>query len=127
ALFGLAIWAVPFVLLGLFFLYFFRDPDRQVPTDPRVLVSPADGRVLIAGDALPDIAPPGRWRQISIFLSPVDVHINRVPIAGRITRVDYQRGTFLPAFKAEASGNERTEVWIRHHDYDVVCRQIVGV
>lgn len=121
-------WALPFALLALFVLFFFRDPDRQVPGRPGAVVSPADGRVLIAADGVPGVAPPGHWRQISIFLSPMDVHVNRVPIEGRVTRVEYRPGKFLPAFREEAaSENERCEIWIRHQGQDVVCRQVVGL
>lgn len=128
ALVGRPGWSIPFALLGLFFLFFFRDPDRRVPNQPHAVVSPADGRVLIAGDAVPEAAPPGRWRQVSLFLSPADVHVNRIPVAGRITRVEYRAGTFLPAFRDNAATeNERCEIWIRHDDQDVVCRQVVGV
>jgi phosphatidylserine decarboxylase len=127
-LLGYALWAIPFGLLLLVFLFFFRDPDRQVPDTPGAVVSPADGRVLHAGEAVVDVAPPGRWQQISIFLSPADVHVNRVPIAGRVTRVEHRPGTFLPAFREHAArDNERSEVWIRHGGQDVVCRQVVGV
>src|SRR5687768_12803032 len=71
--------ALPFLVLGGFFLFFFRDPDRQVRSQSGVVLSPADGRVLVAGTALAGAAPPGEWQQISIFLSPMDVHVNRVP------------------------------------------------
>src|SRR5258708_18557054 len=85
-------WAAGFVALGAFFAYFFRDPDRQIPADPDLVVSPADGRVVIAGPADPRWSPPGEWKQITIFLSPMDVHMNRTPVAGRVTRVDYRAG-----------------------------------
>ena len=109
-------------------LYFFRDPERTVPDLADAVVSPADGRVLIAGDAEPAAAPPGDWKQISIFLSPLDVHINRIPIGGRVARVDYTPGRFLPAYRPESARvNERNEVWIERGGGTVVCRQVVGV
>lgn len=121
-------WAVPFLLIAAFFGFFFRDPDRLPPADPRLVVSPADGRVLVAGDAEAGAAPPGRWRQVSIFLSPLDVHVNRVPVSGRVTKVDCRPGRFLPAYRAEAAAeNERCEVWIDHGDQTVVMRQVVGI
>jgi len=120
--------AVPFVVLAAFFLFFFRDPDRTVPGEPGLVVSPADGRVMVAGGAPLRGAPPGDWRVITIFLSPVDVHVNRMPVAGRVTRVEYHAGTFLPAYRAEAGElNEWTEVWVEHNRRPVVIRQIVGV
>jgi len=121
-------WAAGFAALGAFFAYFFRDPERQVPTEPGLVVSPADGRIVIAGgEADPRWSPPGQWKQITIFLSPMDVHMNRTPVAGRVTRVEYKEGTFLPAYKIDASLNELNEVWIDYHGEPIVIRQIVGV
>jgi phosphatidylserine decarboxylase len=125
---GSPAWAVPLAVLGLFFLYFFRDPDRRTGGAPADVISPADGRVVVAGQAVADAAPPGAWRQISIFLSPMDVHVNRAPIAGRVTKVEYRPGKFLPAYRREAAtDNERNEVWIDHEGHTVVCRQVVGI
>jgi phosphatidylserine decarboxylase len=120
-------WAAGFAALGGFFAYFFRDPDRHVPTEPGLVVSPADGRVVIAGDADPRWSPPGVWKQITIFLSPMDVHMNRTPVAGRVARVEYRAGKFLPAYKEDANQNELNEIWIDHEGEPVVVRQIVGV
>ena len=120
-------WAAGFAALGAFFAYFFRDPERQVPTGPGLVVSPADGRVVIAGDADPRWSPPGAWKQITIFLSPMDVHMNRTPVAGRVARVEYRAGKFLPAYKEDANQNELNEIWIDHQGEPVVVRQIVGV
>jgi phosphatidylserine decarboxylase len=131
---GIAIaWvvAIPFLVLAGFFLFFFRDPDRRRPDADAaddVVLSPADGRVLIAGPALADAAPPGSWQQISIFLSPMDVHVNRVPASGRVTRVTYTPGRFLPAYRHEAGRtNERCEIVIDHRGQSIVARQIVGM
>ena len=120
-------WATGFAALGAFFAYFFRDPERQVPTAPGLVVSPADGRVVIAGDADPAWSPAGAWKQVTIFLSPMDVHMNRIPVAGRVTRVEYREGKFLPAYKEDANQNELNEVWVDHQGEPVVVRQIVGV
>ena len=120
--------AVPLFVLAAFFLYFFRDPDRDSPQDPALVLSPADGRVLVAGPADPSATPPGEWKQISIFLSPMDVHVNRTPVSGRVTKVDFRKGKFLPAYHHDAaSTNERSEVWIDHAGLPVVFRQIVGI
>src|SRR3954469_1300976 len=119
--------AAPFAALGGFLAYFFRDPERQVPQDPGLVVSPADGRVVIAAPTDGRWSPPGDWQQITIFLSPMDVHMNRTPVGGRITRVEYRPGKFLPAYKEEASGNELNEIWIDHAGEPVVVRQIVGI
>jgi phosphatidylserine decarboxylase len=120
-------WATGFTALAAFFAYFFRDPERQVPSEPGLVVSPADGRVVVAGPADPRWSPPGTWTQVTIFLSPMDVHMNRTPVDGGITRIAYRTGTFLPAYKAEAGQNELNEIWIDHHGEPVVVRQIVGV
>lgn len=119
--------ALPFVLLGGFFLFFFRDPERTVSAPDNAVISPADGRVLVAGAAVPGAAPDGRWQQISIFLSPMNVHVNRVPVSGRVTRVSFVPGKFLPAYAPDAATkNERSEIWIDHAGQSVVARQIVG-
>ena len=121
-------YAAVFIVLALFFLFFFRDPHRVVTAGQRLVLSPADGRVMVAGAPTGQAFPPGTWQQISIFLSPMDVHINRMPIGGRITRVEYHPGRFLPAYKAEAGDlNEYTEVWIDHGGQTIVVRQIVGI
>ena len=121
--------AVPFIALGAFFAFFFRDPERVPPDHQDVVLSPADGVVKFAGDAEPGVAPPGEWKQISIFLSPMDVHVNRIPAAGTVTKVSYTPGKFLPAYRHEAAAvNERSEVWIdRGNGQTVVARQVVGI
>jgi phosphatidylserine decarboxylase len=120
--------ALPFIVLGAFFLFFFRDPDRRVRAWDDEVLAPADGRVLVAGAAIAAAAPPGEWQQISIFLSPMDVHVNRVPVSGRVTRVSYIPGRFLPAYRPDAGAiNERSEVWIDHGGQPIVARQIVGI
>jgi phosphatidylserine decarboxylase len=121
-------WGLPFFVLAAFFVFFFRDPDRQVPSDPNLVVSPADGRVMFVGDPPWPGAPPGDWRLVSIFLSPMDVHVNRTPVEGRVTRVEYHPGKFLPAYKVEAgTHNEWTEVWFDRGGTTIVLRQIVGI
>ena len=118
-----------FVLGGALAL-FFRDPERDEPAgigDDAVL-APADGRVLHAGDAEASVAPEGEWLQISIFLSPLDVHVNRTPVGGRVVDVDYRRGRFLPAYdRRSAADNERAEVRVDHGGQLVVFRQVVGL
>jgi phosphatidylserine decarboxylase len=121
-------WAAPFAALAGFMVYFFRDPERRVPADPLAVVSPADGQIMVAGPGEAGVAPPGEWQQISIFLSPIDVHINRMPYGGRITKIAYQPGRFLPAYDRNAAAvNERNELWIERDGRTVVARQVVGV
>jgi phosphatidylserine decarboxylase len=120
--------AVPLGVLAAFFVFFFRDPERTAAAAGDVVLSPADGRVLVAGPAVANAAPPGEWQQISIFLSPMDVHVNRIPASGRVTHVSYTPGRFLPAYAHDAAtANERSEVWIDHDGQTIVARQVVGV
>jgi phosphatidylserine decarboxylase len=119
---------VAFLVLAALFLFFFRDPERAITQTPDAVLSPADGRVMVAGAPIAQDFPAGAWRQVSIFLSPMDVHVNRMPISGRVTKVRYHPGRFLPAFKPEAGDlNEYTEVWLDHGGQQVVVRQIVGI
>ena len=121
------LWALPFLVLAGFFVFFFRDPDRTIPSDPNLVVAPADARVMIVGDPGPG-APPGHWQRISMFLSPLDVHVNRAPVEGRVTKVEYHPGKFFPAYREEAGTlNEWTEVWIDRAGTPIVLRQIVGI
>jgi phosphatidylserine decarboxylase len=119
--------ATSFALLGGFLTYFFRDPERQVPQAPDLVVAPADGRVMIAGPTDHRWAPPGDWKQITIFLSPMDVHINRTPVEGRITKIEYKPGKFLPAYDEGSNDNELNELWIDSNGRTVVVRQVVGI
>jgi len=120
-------WATSVGALGAFMTYFFRDPERRVPTGDGLIVAPADGRVMIAGPSDRRWAPDGSWLQVTIFLSPLDVHINRAPNEGRVTRVEYRPGQFLPAYREDASQNECNEIWIDRQGETIIVRQIVGV
>ena len=128
---GLNSWAAILFVLAFFFAFFFRDPDRQIPSDPKygnLVVSPADGRITYAGVAEENTGLEGQWKQISVFLSPLNVHVNRTPIGGRILDVRYRAGRFLPAYRREAATeNERSEIRIDHDGQIVVCRQVVGL
>ncbi|HEY3381379.1 MAG TPA: phosphatidylserine decarboxylase [Vicinamibacterales bacterium] len=125
---GQPLWSSPCVAVALAFLFFFRDPERHAEAPADTVISPADGRVMVAGPPEPNAAPPGAWTQVSVFLSPLDVHVNRIPVSGRVTRVDYHRGAFRAAYKPEATiENERNEIWIEGNGRTVVCRQITGV
>ena len=122
------VWTVPFLVLAAFFLFFFRDPDRHPPDGSHLVLSPADARVMAAGELPWPGAPEGEWKIISMFLSPMDVHVNRTPVAGAVRRVEYHPGKFLPAYKKEAGElNEWTEVWFDRPGGPIVVRQIVGI
>jgi len=116
-------YAAPLLLLAIFCLYFFRDPDRAIPDGP-VAVSPADGKVVgIIGDGAG-----AECTRISIFLNIFDVHVNRAPIAGRITNVEYTKGQFLVASRELASAqNERNTVTIAGDATCVRFAQIAGL
>ena len=119
---------VALLVLAGFFLFFFRDPDRTVTQADKAVLSPADGRVMVAGAPTASEFPAAHWGQVSIFLSPMDVHVNRMPIGGRVARVRYHPGRFLPAYRADAGDlNEYTEVWLDHGGQTIVVRQIVGI
>jgi phosphatidylserine decarboxylase len=126
--FGWWLWSLPFALLAIALALFFRDPDRSAPASTGLVVSPADGRVMVAGAPPTGAAPAGQWTQLSIFLSPLDVHVNRIPVSGTVTRVDYKPGSYRAAYRPEATTeNERSEVWIDASTCTVVFRQITGV
>lgn len=113
-----------FLLIALFMAYFFRDPRREPPGDSDVVVSPADGRVTRIELAADTDAP----TLISIFLSPLDVHINRSPIPGKIVDVVYSKGKFLMATNEKASlVNEQNALTIQGEKITVVCKQIAGI
>jgi phosphatidylserine decarboxylase len=107
---------------------FFRNPPRTVPTDPRAIVCPADGKILSVEDAPPDNLLPVPSRKISIFMSPFDVHVNRVPASGTVKRKAHMPGKFLVASRPEASReNERMELLIETPDgFSLGIVQIAG-
>lgn len=125
---GGRVWALPGLLLAVAMVFFFRDPERHPPDDPALVLSPADGRVMLAAATADPGGPEGTWQQITIFLSPLDVHVNRTPVSGRVTRATLHPGQFLPAYRRESGAvNERSEVWVDHDGTTVVFRQVVGV
>jgi len=110
------------LLVMLFMAFFFRDPKRVPPTDPDVVVSPADGKVTRITSAADSSTV------VSIFLSPFDVHINRSPIPGKIVDVLYSPGKFLMATNEKASlVNEQNALTIQGEKITVVCKQIAGI
>jgi phosphatidylserine decarboxylase len=119
--FGFWILAVAFAILTLFMAYFFRDPRRTIPTEADIIVSAADGKVT-------RIEENDEGKLVSVFLSPLDVHINRSPIAGKIIEVDYIRGKKVPATRNDASFiNERNSIKIEGEKITVICTQIAGI
>ncbi len=118
-------WAIPAILLACFFLWFFRDPEREIPTAAGAVVAPGDGKVT---DVSQILVNGSRKLRISIFLSVFDVHVNRSPIAGVIRDARYQRGKFLNAMSAEsAAENEQNIVTVEAEGHTVVFKQIAGL
>jgi phosphatidylserine decarboxylase len=121
AVFGFWVLVVFFFLLAAFMAFFFRDPRRVPPNEEGVIVSAADGTVT-------RIEQNESGKLVSVFLSPLNVHINRSPIAGRIAKLEYIRGKKLPATKNDASFvNERNSLTIEGEHMTVVCTQIAGI
>jgi phosphatidylserine decarboxylase len=122
---GSWIWAVVPFLLACFFFWFFRDPQRQVPIEAGLVVSPADGKITeVARIQTPD----GERIRLSIFLSVFDVHVNRSPIAGTVREVRYQKGKYLNALNPEsAEKNEQNLVTVQGDEFDVTFKQIAGL
>jgi phosphatidylserine decarboxylase len=119
------LWALPAVLLALFFLWFFRDPDRPIPNEAGALVSPADGKVT---DIAPVTSNGDSRLRISIFLNVFDVHVNRSPIGGIIREVRYHKGKFVNAMNsASAEQNEQNVVTVEGDGQIVVFKQIAGL
>ena len=122
--------AWPMLGLSAYMALFFSDPERRcdrTPPGPDEVLSPADGVVMVAGEPQPGVAPEGAWQQVSVFLSVVDVHVNRSPYHGEVVESSYQKGSFLAAYRKEsAHRNERSELWLRDGDRTVVFRQLVG-
>ncbi len=123
--FAQPVWALIPILLALFFLWFFRDPERAVPDTAGAIVSPGDGKVTDVSI----VAEGGKtWTRISIFLSVFDVHVNRSPIAGVVREVRYQRGQFLNAMnQASAEQNEQNIVRVEGDGQAIIFKQIAGL
>jgi phosphatidylserine decarboxylase len=112
------------IFLGVFVFYFFRNPERTIPTDPGIVVSPADGHVVEIVDELLDSV---MGHRVSIFLSIWDVHIQRAPVAGRIADVVYRPGRFYGAYRSAASReNEQNIIYIHTPQGQLVFKQIAG-
>jgi phosphatidylserine decarboxylase len=118
-------WAAPVLLLVVFFLWFFRDPNRVIPGEAGALVSPADGKIT---DVSPLILNGSQRLRISIFLNVFDVHVNRSPVSGVIRSVQYHKGKFVSAMNAaSAELNEQNVVTVEGEGQVVVFKQIAGL
>jgi phosphatidylserine decarboxylase len=122
---GSWVWSVVPVLLAAFFLWFFRDPERDIPPGAGLIVSPGDGLVT---ETAAINTPDGPRQRISIFLNVFDVHVNRSPIGGVITSARYQRGLYLNAMNPDsAMRNEQNVVTVSGEGYEVTFKQIAGL
>src|SRR5580698_3918262 len=119
------IWGVAPVLLAVFFLWFFRDPQRTIPIGEGLIVSPGDG---VVTETASISTPDGSRQRISSFLSVFDVHVNRAPIGGVLSEVRYQKGQYLNAMNpASADRNEQNIVTVRGRGVEVTFKQIAGL
>ena len=111
----------------LFSLYFFRDPDRILPEANNIVLSPADGKVLFVKEVIDNKFINGKAKQVSIFMSPLDVHVNRIPITGKLEYLQYHKGNYIVAFDDKASEtNERAEFGISSEYGKVFFTQVAG-
>jgi phosphatidylserine decarboxylase len=119
------IWSIAPILFAAFFLWFFRDPKREIPSGAGLVVSPADG---VVTETASITTPEGPKQRISIFLNVFDVHVNRSPISGTLASVRYQKGLYLNAMDASsAERNEQNIVTVRGEGIEVVFKQIAGL
>ena len=117
---------IPLIFL-LFSLYFFRDPNRVTPQGDKIIVSPADGKVLFIKEVFDNKFINGKAKQISIFMSPLDVHVNRIPISGEVEYLKYFKGKYIAAFEDKASEeNERAEFGIQSKFGKIFFTQVAG-
>jgi phosphatidylserine decarboxylase len=115
------------LLFLIFSINFFRDPDRTTPQQENIIVSPADGKVLFVKEVLDTRYINGKAKQISVFMSPLNVHVNRIPISGTVEYVKYHEGKFIAAFEDKASEeNERAEFGINSRFGKVFFTQVAG-
>jgi phosphatidylserine decarboxylase len=115
------------IFLISFTLYFFRDPDRKPPAKDGIVVSPADGKVLFVKEVIAEEFIGGKANQISIFMSPLNVHVNRIPISGTVNHLEYIEGRYVAAFEDKASElNERSITGITNKNGKILFTQVAG-
>ncbi|MBT9537204.1 MAG: phosphatidylserine decarboxylase family protein, partial [Nitrospirae bacterium] len=117
---------VPFVIT-VFMFYFFRDPEREIPEGEGLFVSPADGKIILIKDVFEKEHLKADVKEISIFMSPFNVHVNRTPCDGKIKNIQHNKGKFMAAYKDEASfKNENIEMTLKTKYGDILVRQVAG-
>jgi phosphatidylserine decarboxylase len=123
-------WLAVLGIVGLaFFAFFFRDLDRPIPEEPGAIVSPADGKVILADEVREERFLAGPARRVAIFMNILDVHVNRAPVAGRVAAIEHQPGRFQAAFRREAEGNNEQQATVLEAEGGrrVLVVQIAGV
>ncbi len=116
----------PFILT-LFMAYFFRDPERKIPEGEGFFVAPADGKIILIKDTFEKQHLKADTKQISIFMSPLNVHVNRAPCDGKVKEVNHHKGSFLAAYKDDASvKNENIEMVLETRYKNILVRQVAG-
>jgi phosphatidylserine decarboxylase len=122
------VFAVILVLISFFFVFFFRDPERKIPNGESLILSSADGRVILIKPFQNSEFMGKEGTLVSVFMSVFNVHINRVPVSGRVRYVKYNPGKFFPAFKDKASSeNEQTELGLENEHGRIILKQIAGI
>lgn len=122
------IFSVVLCILFILIVFFFRDPERNIPQEENAVIAPADGKIILIGEVDDDEYLNNRAKIVSIFMSVFNVHINRVPITGIVEYLKYSKGKFLPAFTEESSlKNENYAVGISNGNQKVLFRQIAGL
>ncbi|MGQ9619042.1 MAG: phosphatidylserine decarboxylase family protein [Candidatus Aminicenantia bacterium] len=116
-----------FFLISIFMIFFFRDPRRKPVCKENQILSPADGKIVEIEEKEDEILPGKRLFKISIFMSPFNVHINRVPVNGKVEKIIYRPGFFKPAYKENSSKNEQNIILINTAKYSVIMKQIAGI
>ena len=126
--FPLWLLALSLVLLAVWVAYFFRDPERIGERGDRLVIAPADGKVVLISDVDEPTFVQGRTKRISIFMNVFNVHVNRYPVSGVVKHVEYKRGKFVNAVGEQASlENEQRSVGVEAGQYRVLVRQIAGL
>lgn len=116
-----------FLLLSLFMAFFFRDPKRKIPERENGILSPADGKIVEMAEREDEIFPGVKFFKISIFMSPLNAHINRAPFSGKVERIIYRPGFFKPAYKEESSRNEQNIIIMDTKKGKIMIKQIAGI
>lgn len=127
-LIGYKIPALFFGITAICAVLFFRDPERNIVKDESLVLSPADGRILGISEIQGKDTRMPPFKEISVFMSVLNCHINRIPISGKVTRCEYNPGKFLPAFREKASEfNEKNTIHIQNYNLEIGVRQIAGL